>query len=56
MKTIDATEGKSTGIALNADGTFTALTLSASRTFKTYRGAVAWLAARGYDANGNKGA
>jgi hypothetical protein len=30
----------------NADGTFTAVTFSASKTFKTYKGAVKWMAAR----------
>ncbi len=36
----------SRGITKNSDGTFTAVTFSASRTFKTYAGAVRWLAAR----------
>ena len=30
------------GIFKNADGTFTALTFSRSKTFKTYTGAVKW--------------
>ena len=34
----------SKGIFKNADGTFTALTFSSSKTFKTYAGAVRWLA------------
>jgi len=34
------------GISKNNDGTFTALTFSASKTFKTYAGAVRWMAQR----------
>lgn len=41
-----------TGIAANTDGTFTALTLTASKTFRTQAGAVRWLSRRGYQANG----
>lgn len=33
---------------VKSEGEFLALTLTASRTFKTYRAAVAWLASRGY--------
>ena len=36
-----------TGIFENGDGTFTALTFSASKDFKTYAGAARWLARRG---------
>ena len=36
-----------TGIFENDDGTFTALTFSASKDFKTYAGAARWLARRG---------
>ena len=36
-----------TGIFENDDGTFTALTFSASKNFKTYAGAARWLARRG---------
>ena len=36
-----------TGIFKNHDGTFTALTFSASKNFKTYAGAARWLARRG---------
>jgi hypothetical protein len=39
-------EAISRGITRNADGTFTAVTFSASRSFKTYAGAVRWLTAR----------
>lgn len=34
------------GITQNNDGTYTAVTFSASKTFKTYAGAVKWLANR----------
>ena len=36
-----------TGVFENDDGTFTALTFSASKNFKTYAGAARWLARRG---------
>jgi hypothetical protein len=36
----------SRGISQNSDGTFTAVTFSASKTFKTQSGAIKWLAAR----------
>lgn len=36
----------SRNISRNADGTFTAVTFSASRSFKTYKGAVKWMTAR----------
>lgn len=47
-------ESLATGIDENSDGTYTALTLSASKTFKTLKGATKWLAARGYKANGER--
>jgi hypothetical protein len=48
-------EDRSTGISVRNGGTvFCALTLSESRSFKTYKGAAAWLARRGYDANGKR--
>jgi hypothetical protein len=40
-------ESIATGIYKNNDGTFTALTFSASKTFKSYKGAYNWLAKRG---------
>lgn len=43
MRTIGVTE---------VGGEFVALTLSQSATFKTLRGAVAWMARRGYSATG----
>jgi len=36
----------SKGISKNSDGTFTALTFSQSKTFKTLKGAEKWLAKR----------
>jgi len=38
-------ESLTRGIFQNTDGTFTALTFSKSKTFKTKSGAVKWLAA-----------
>lgn len=48
MKTISLgnNESVSTGIADNGDGTFTAMTFTASKTFKTRKGAEKWLARR----------
>ena len=43
----------STGISKNSEGTFTALTFSESKSFKTKKGAIKWLSKRGYDKNGN---
>ncbi len=40
-------ESASRGMARNADGTWTALTYTASETFKTEKGARSWLARRG---------
>ena len=37
------------GLFIEADGTFTALTYTQSKNFKTERGAVKWLAVRGLD-------
>ena len=47
-------ESLTTGIFEDSDGTFEALTLTQSKSFKTRNGAEKWLAARGYDANGKK--
>ena len=46
MQTIDLgnNESISKGITKNNDGTFTALTFSKSRDFKTIKGAQKWLA------------
>ena len=49
MKTLDLgnNETLSKGISKNADGTFTAVTFTKSKDFKTLKGAEKWLAARG---------
>lgn len=39
-------ESISRSIVRNLDGSFTDVTFSASRTFKTYKGAVKWMAAK----------
>jgi hypothetical protein len=56
MKTIDMGNNESLviGIGANLGGTFTALTMVDSATFKTRQGAVKWLARRGYQSNGEK--
>ncbi len=51
---IDAVEGVSVGIAPEADGTYLALTATASRSFRTVKGAAAWLARRGYSPTGTR--
>lgn len=55
MKTIDLgnNESRSIGVEVTSDG-FLALTLSQSKTFKSLRGAVAWLARRGYSPTGER--
>ena len=47
-KTIDLgnNESVTVGVIQNTDGTFTAMTFSASKTFKTESGAKRWLAKR----------
>ncbi len=56
MKNVDMGNNESIalGVADNNDGTFTALTHSSSKTFKTYNGAAKWLAKRGYNADGSR--
>ncbi len=46
MKTLDIGNGEtiSSGITKNSDGTFTAMTFTQSKTFKTLKGAERWLA------------
>lgn len=39
-------ESLTRAISRNADGTFTAVTFTASRNFKTHKGAVKWMAER----------
>lgn len=48
METLDLgnNETLSKGIGKNNDGTFTALTFTQSKTFKTLKGAEKWLAKR----------
>jgi len=47
-------ESLSTGIFEDSNGTFDALTLTESKSFKTRKGAIKWLAVRGYAPNGKK--
>lgn len=49
LKTLDTGNNESLvrGIAANQDGTYTALTFTQSKTFKTRAGAEKWLARRG---------
>lgn len=56
MKTLETGNGESLvcGVVRNIDGTFTALTYTTSRTFKTQRGATEWLARKGFDSSGNR--
>ena len=48
MTTLDLgnNEVLSTGITKNSDGTYTALTFTQSKTFKTVKGAERWLTKR----------
>ena len=49
------TNNSTTSIGIVSDnGEYLALTLTASKTFKTYKGAAKWLAARGYNADGSR--
>ena len=45
---------RSTGAVKQADGTWLCLTFVDSKELKTERGAIAWLARRGYDADGSR--
>ncbi len=47
-------ESMSRGIFPQRDGTFLAMTFSRSKTFKTRKGAEAWLSRRGYNADGSR--
>ena len=42
------------GIVKNIDKTYTALTPTTSKDFKTVKGAAAWLAKRGFNADGTR--
>lgn len=48
METLDLgnNESLATGVSKNSDGTYTALTFTQSKTFKTLNGAKKWLAKR----------
>ncbi len=56
MKTIDLgnNESLSRGLFVNSDGTFTALMFTGGKDFKTRKGAVKWLAARGIAEDGSR--
>jgi hypothetical protein len=43
-----------TGVVLQNDGTFLALTPTQSKEFKTIKGAAKWLAARGLNSDGTR--
>jgi hypothetical protein len=45
-------DSTSVGIVPQGDGTFLALGLASSKTFRTVKGAAAWLAKRGYGPTG----
>ncbi len=45
-------EVASCGLVFETDGTFTGLTFSQSRSFKTLKGAEKWLASKGYAVGG----
>ena len=47
-------DNASTGIAATEEGTFCALTRTESKTFRTVKGAAAWLARRGYSPTGTR--
>lgn len=50
----DNNEKRSRGVSPQADGTFLALTLTASKEFRTRRGAEAWLKRRGIGPDGER--
>lgn len=56
LRTFGTDDGESRSIGIGHDPTaykpFVALTLASSASFKTHKGAVAWLARRGYKPNG----
>lgn len=55
MKTIDMGNNETVTVGVVKDGaTWTALTFTQSKTFKTEAGAEDWLARRGYAPNGEK--
>lgn len=56
MKTLNMgnNETLSRGIVKNNDGTFTAMTYSQSKDFKTLKGATKWIEKLGFNANGER--
>ena len=55
MRNIDMGNNEQVSVGITADGVgFLAMTFTASKTFKTYAGAVKWLAGRGFKANGER--
>jgi len=46
-------ESLTRGLFADSDGSFTAMTFTQSKTFKTKAGALRWLQARGLGADGN---
>lgn len=53
LTVVDAVVGVSTGIVPEHGG-YSAMTLTECKFFTTARGAIAWMAKRGYNANGTK--
>lgn len=47
-------ESLTRGLFPQGDGTFLAMTFNKSKSFKTRRGAVKWLAVRGLESNGER--
>ena len=55
MKTHNFGNNETISTGITADGAgFLAMTFTLSKTFKTYAGAVKWLAGRGFKANGER--
>ncbi|MGL5062455.1 MAG: DUF1391 family protein [Microcoleus sp.] len=56
MTTYSLTNNESfvAGISANTDGSYCAITPSASKEFKTVKGASSWLAKRGFNADGSR--
>ena len=52
--TLTNNESSVAGISASTDGTYTALTPLRSKDFKTVKGAAAWLAKRGFNADGTR--
>jgi hypothetical protein len=55
MRNIDMGNNEQVSVGIVKDGAgFLALTFTTSKNFKTYAGAVKWLAGRGFKANGER--